>query len=254
VWYLDRGWQTLVDGLRDRAAGWGAAIRTRAKGESVEPGPEGIRVRLSTGEVVTSSAAVVALDPGRACALLGLDPEGAVARWTTARVPVQAACLDVALDRLPRPAHRFALGLDRPFYASVHSAAAKLAPEGVAVVHVMKYLGGEPALPVAAIETELEGFLDRLQPGWRSHTVARRSLPVMTVAHALPSATDDGLDGRPQVTLDERPGVFLAGDWVGHEGMLADASVASAERAARAALAFLERRPAVERSLHRVNY
>src|SRR5581483_6177079 len=30
VWYLDGGWQTLVDGLRDRAAREGAEIRTGA--------------------------------------------------------------------------------------------------------------------------------------------------------------------------------------------------------------------------------
>jgi phytoene dehydrogenase-like protein len=253
VWYLDGGWQTLVDGLRDQAAGWGAEIQTRAKAEAVEPRPEGVRVRLSTGDVVTSRAVVIAVDPERACEVLDLGPDDAIARWTAARVPVQAACLDVALDRLPRPAHRFALGLDRPFYASVHSAAARLAPAGVAVVHVMKYLGRDRALPAAAIEIELDGFLDQIQPGWRSHTLARRLLPVMTVAHGLPSATEHGLAGRPPVTLDERPAVFLAGDWVGHEGMLADASVASAERAARAALAWLERTAAVERSVHRAH-
>jgi phytoene dehydrogenase-like protein len=253
VWYLDGGWQTLVDGLADRAACWGAEIRTRAKAEAVETGPESVRVRLSTGQVVTSRAAVIAVDPERVCNLLGFGPKDPVARWTAACVPVRAACLDVALDRLPRPAHRFALGLDRPFYASVHSAAARLAPDGVAVVHVMKYLGRESALPAAAIETELECFLDRLQPEWRSHTIAQRLLPVMTVAHALPAATEHGLAGRPPVTLDERPGVFLAGDWAGHEGMLADASMASADRAARAALAFLERKSAAERSAQHVN-
>ena len=94
-------------------------------------------------------------------------------------MPIKAACLDVALDRLERPRQRFALGLDRPFYYSVHSAAAKLAPEGISVVHVMKYLATTDASsPAESIEQELEGCLDRLQPGWRSHTVARRYLPV----------------------------------------------------------------------------
>ncbi len=35
VWYLDGGWQTLVDGLRDRAAASGAEFRTRARADAV---------------------------------------------------------------------------------------------------------------------------------------------------------------------------------------------------------------------------
>ncbi len=33
--------------------------------------------------------------------------------------------------------------------------------------------------------------------------------------------------------MPDAPGVFVVGDWVGPEGMLLDASLASAERAAR---------------------
>ena len=35
VWYLDGGWQTLVDGLRDQAAARGAEIRTGAGSKAV---------------------------------------------------------------------------------------------------------------------------------------------------------------------------------------------------------------------------
>ena len=105
------------------------------------------------------------------------------------------------------PGHRFALGLDRPFYYSVHSAAAKLAPEGISVVHVMKYLRDGAASPCRELEQELEGCLDRIQPGWKSHTVVRRYLPGMTVSHSLPLASENGLAGRPAVSAaghDER--------------------------------------------------
>jgi thioredoxin reductase len=37
--------------------------------------------------------------------------------------------------------------------------------------------------------------------------------------------------------MADRPGVFLAGDWVGAEGMLADTSAATGARAARLAIA-----------------
>ena len=55
----------------------------------------------------------------------------APAAWS-AEVPVRASCLDVGLVRLPRPENRFALGVDRPHYFSVHSATAALAPDGQA--------------------------------------------------------------------------------------------------------------------------
>ncbi|WP_218015125.1 hypothetical protein, partial [Lactococcus garvieae] len=62
---------------------------------------------------------------------------------------------------------------------------------------------------------------------------------------AIPVATSGGLAGRPPVAVPDRPGAFVAGDWVGPEGHLADASLASAEAAARAAVAHLGRLPVV---------
>jgi phytoene dehydrogenase-like protein len=228
VWYLDGGWQTLVDGLRDRAVRSGAGLRTGARAGSVQVDGEGVCVRLAGGEALRGRAAVLAVGPEEACRLLELPGDAPLVRWAAGRIPVRAACLDVALDRLPRPEHLVAFDMDRPLYYSVHSAVARLAPEGVAVVHVAKYLAGG----AAADEDELEEFLDRLQPGWTAHVVDRRFLPGMTVAHALPRAEEGGLAGRPGVKVDGRPGVFLAGDWVGARGMLADASAASAEEAA----------------------
>jgi phytoene dehydrogenase-like protein len=192
---------------------------------------------------------VLAVAPRTACDLLGLPEEAPLARWAAAQFPVRAACLDVALHRLLRPEVRFALGLDRPLYFSVHSAAARLAPDGVAVAHVMKYLGPGPETPAPKVGQELEAFLEQVQPGWREHTRTQRLLPGMTVAHALPQADEGGLAGRPGVALAERPNLFLAGDWVGSEGMLADASAASAALAARRVLAVLDRAP-VWRPVH----
>jgi phytoene dehydrogenase-like protein len=241
VWYVDGGWQTLIDGLRDRALARGADVRSGARALSVRDEGGGLCVRLADGEVIRARTAVLAVGPAAVCELLGLATDAPLARWAAGRQPVKAACLDVALGRLPRPEHRFALGLDRPLYYSVHSASAKLAPEGVAVVHLMKYLGAEPYGQAEAVRQELEGLLDRLQPGWRDQVVARRFLPGLTVAHALPRADSGGLVGRPAVAVRERPHVYLAGDWVGREGMLADASAASAAEAARSVLAEPER-------------
>jgi phytoene dehydrogenase-like protein len=248
VWYLDGGWQTLVDGLREKAASCGAEFRTRARVEAVKSGVGGVSVHVAGGEELRARTAVLAVEPEKACELLDLPVDSALARWTASSVPIRAACLDLAMSRLPRPENRFALGLDRPLYYSVHSAAAKLAPEGVAVVHVMKYLGNDTSASSQAVELELERLLDQLQPGWKAHTMARRFLPGMTVAHGLPRAHEDGLLGRPAVAVPERPNVFLAGDWVGPLGMLADASAASAAESARRVLSILERAPSIERS------
>ena len=248
VWYLDDGWQTLVDGLRGYAAVRGAEFRTRTRVDAVNTDESGVTVRLADGEEVRARAAILAVEPARACDLLDMPADSPLPRWVARAVPVRAACLDLALARLPRPDNRFALGLDRPLYFSVHSAAAKVGPEGVAVVHVMKYLGTDTNASSQAVERELESFLDQIQPGWKEHIVARRYVPGMTVAHGLPSASERGLVGRPSVALPERPNVLLAGDWVGPVGMLADASAASASEAAQRVLTAPPHRSSVERS------
>ena len=114
-------------------------------------------------------------------------------------------------------------------------------PRNVAVVHVMKNLRHDSETNHEADLAELEGFLDQLQPDWRDLVVARRFLPGMTVVPSLPIAEQGGLRARPDVVLPGFPNIFLAGDWVGREGMLADASAASASEAAGCVLAALSR-------------
>jgi phytoene dehydrogenase-like protein len=125
----------------------------------------------------------------------------------------------------------FALGIDEPSYYSVHSAVARLGPDGAAMVHVARYLGDATPEP-KLMEHQLEGVLDRLQPGWREVVVERRFLPHMAAASALPTAADGGLSGRPGPEVPEAPGLYVAGDWVGPDGWLADGALASARRAA----------------------
>jgi phytoene dehydrogenase-like protein len=248
VWYIDGGWQTLVDGLRDRAVQDGASVRTGCKVIAAHADADGVSVQLASGEEIRGRAAILAVDPSTAQDLLELPADSTLGRWIAACVPVRAAYLELALTRLPQPEQRFGLGLDRPMYFSVHSAAAKLAPEGVAVALAMKYLGTDTATPPAAVEQELEDFVDRIQPGWQNYVISKRFIPVTTVAQSLPRAAEQGLSGRPSVEFDAHPNVFLAGDWVGAEGQLADASAASAEAAARSVLNLLARGRAVDRS------
>jgi phytoene dehydrogenase-like protein len=241
VIYLDGGWQSLVDGLLARVREAGVDLRARAAVAGVEAHPA-LRVRLADGTSLPAEAVLVAADPATASRLL---PRSEVLSRAAARaVPVRAACLDLALRRLPRPDTTFALGVDRPLYFSVHSASARLAPEGGALVHAAMYLpDGPPAAP-EEVERELEVFVRDLQPGFESEVVVRRFLPELVVAGALVTAEEGGFRGRPDVAVAEAPGVFVAGDWVGPEGLLADASLASARRAADAIAAALRGRRA----------
>ena len=232
VLYLDGGWQTIVDGLADGAKRAGVRIETGAKIESVERDLTGaVRgVRFVDGRTLSASTVVIASSPAVAVNLVERGHQTELARWADEAIPVKAATLDIALRYLPNPKATFALGADRPLYLSVHSATARLAPEGGALIHVAKYLAPEGEDSNETIERELEGLLDLVQPGWRSALGYRRFLPDLIVANALPLAERSGTRPGPQVS--DVPGLFVVGDWVGKEGMLVDTSLASAKRAA----------------------
>jgi phytoene dehydrogenase-like protein len=232
VLYLHGGWQTLVDGLRAAAEAAGVRIVAGARVVSVEQDPAIHAVRLDDGRREPAAAAILAVGPGEAAALATGPARATLDGWAAVAVPVRAACLDVGLERLPRPKSTFALGVDRPLYLSVHSAVARLAPAGQAMIHVARYLApGVPNDPKAD-ERELEGLLELMQPGWRQALVTRRFLPSMTVSGALVTGAAGGLAGRPGPAVPGAPGLYVVGDWVGPEGMLVDASLASARQAA----------------------
>jgi len=236
VMYLDGGWQQLVDGLRRAAEAAGARIVTGARVVAVEHDASVRAVRLADDSRIAVAGVVLAVPPAEAAGLLDGAARAEVAAWADAMRPIRAACLEVGLASLPRPRSLFALGIDRPLYLSVHSATARLAPAGRALVHVAKYLRPGAAQDAKADERELEGVLDLVQPGWRSVLATRRYLPAMTVAHAVVTAAAGRRAGRPGPAVPAVRGCWVAGDWVGTEGMLADASLASARRAARLAL------------------
>jgi phytoene dehydrogenase-like protein len=237
VLYLDGGWQTLVDGLRQAAGAAGAVLLARSGVAELEQGAGApFRLRLTAGGEVEARSIVVAASPAEAATLLGSHaPE--TRGWSADAVPARAATLDLALRRLPRPASTFALGIDEPLYASVHTAAARLAPEGGAVLHLARYLGASPAADAKTVEGQLAELAELLQPGWRNEVVAQRFLPDLVVSNALVRADRGGAAGRPGPRVPGLAGAFVAGDWVGPQGMLADAAVASAREAARLAIA-----------------
>src|SRR5439155_5627961 len=228
-----------VDGLR--AAGERAGVQfergrrvTRVEHDGAVHG-----IVLDGGERRVADRAVLAIAPDEAVALLDGAARATVAGWARSALPVRAASLDVGLARLPRPRSTFALGIDRPLYLSVHSAVARLAPEGQAMIHVARYLPVGQEGDAKSDERDLEKLLDTIQPGWREQVVVRRFLPRLTVSNAMATAAAGGTAGRPGPAVPGVRGLFVAGDWVGPEGLLADASLSSAARAAELARARL---------------
>jgi phytoene dehydrogenase-like protein len=128
---------------------------------------------------------------------------------------------------------------------SAHSEFAQLTPKGGALIHLVKYRseqsatdeelegsGARRSMVAVHAEQELEELLDRFQPGWRDVLVHRRFLPSMTVSNALPTPAAERPSPETRI-----PGLYLAGDWVGGQGLLSDAALASARSAAKATLA-----------------
>jgi phytoene dehydrogenase-like protein len=243
IHYVDGGWQTLVDGLARRAAAAGARIETGAAVEAVAlEGDRAVGVRVG-GQVVDASAVVLATEPTAASRLVGAGDHASLRRIVDSLIPGRVACLDVALRRLPTPSHPVVFDLDRPRLATAQSVYARVAPPGSALVHAMAWLDPREPEDPAAEEHALEELLDTVQPGWRDLVVKRLYLPRIAAVGAVPLAASGGFVGRPDVAVSGLAGLYLAGDWVGAEGFLIDASAASARQAARTILA----RPRAER-------
>jgi phytoene dehydrogenase-like protein len=231
VTYIDGGWQSLVDGLQAAAVEAGVTIRRDARVASVAQVTGGWDLRMAGGSH-RFDAVILATPPGVACQLY---PSELLESWARDAVPVRAAVLDVVLSGLPNPAGKFALGFDQPTYLSAHSEVAKLAASGRVLISTAWYRAPGETKADGDIERALEASLDIVQPGWRDALVFKRFLPDLVVTGDYARAATAGLLRRPGPGVPGAPGLFVAGDWVGPEGMLADAAVASGERAANLA-------------------
>jgi len=217
VSYLDGGWQQLVRGLGAALSAAGAEIRQRARVEEIAGRPGSWEVHTAS-EVIRAAAVVIAA--GRPAAAARLLPAGP--QWEAPGPPVTAACLDLGVQHTDT---RFVLGTDKPLYLSPHAPPGDLAPGGCGLVHLLRYGATRPG----ADREELWAFAAAAGIG-RDQVIVDRFLPRMTVAHHLPSP-GEGLAGRPPVAVPGSAGVFIAGDWVGAVGWLADCSLSSGARA-----------------------
>lgn len=217
VRYLRGGWQSLVDALTGKAEADGAVLRTRAAVRAVARTAGGWEVTLDRETLQADLLVIAAGGPDAVAGLLGDHAP------TAPGPAVEISTLDLGLESLPRRFQRFALGVDQPTYLSRHSPADQR--DGV-LLSLASY-AREP-------REALERLADSVQPGWRERATLERFLPRMVPVSAMTTPAGGGLPGRPAV--DRGEGLYLAGDWVGPEGWLVDAALASGAAAAATAL------------------
>ncbi len=142
------------------------------------------------------------------------------------------------------PVRQLLIALARPF---VYSAALDLVSAEVFVAklqrtltHPIHYIDGGWQTLVEALRRTAEAAGAHLiassgtvQPGWHDLLVKRVYLPRIEAVGMLPTAQGGGFAGRPEPEVPNLANLYLAGDWIGGEGFLADASLASARQVAQ---------------------
>jgi len=234
VRYLDGGWQTIVDSLRTEAVAHGVIIEAGAKVNEVRSHDGGTELQVNGSTHAYQATILAPGSPRLAGQLLG-PVAPATACWAASARPSTVASLDVGLGVEWGPGPTFALGIDEPLYLSVHAPVASLADAGQALVHVSRYQKPDETPDTERDRRACEELLDRVRPGWREDAVHVGFHRRLVAASDQPRAERGGLGGRPGPGVPGMTDVYVAGDWVGPEGLLADASIASGRAAARLA-------------------
>ena len=226
VTYVDGGWQTLVESLRDVVVANGGVVAESSEVVGIHHDGDDVIVSTRDRSTVADAVVLATGGPATAARLTGRAVPG-IERLGP---PVEASVLDLGMPQSAGPVGPIVLGADRPMYLSVHAPVAALAPEGRTLVAVMEYLRpGHPARPPGETRQRLVEHAE-VAGIHRGDLELDRFLRSAVVHHGVPLASSGGLHGRPPVDAlggGDLAGVFLAGDWVGGEGMLSDASAAS---------------------------
>lgn len=236
VMYLDDGWQAMVEAMVGAVRGRGGQLVAGVEATAVVTDGNAVEVHTADTVLRAPSVVIAAGGPPVIERLTGARPAGC----QNLTAPIRSASLDLALKR---PYDGLVFGLDRPLYLSPHAPVARLAPEGRGLVSVMHYLADGTATPTSSDPTwdrnadreELRS-LARLSGIDDDDVVHEKYSHRLVVVHGSPTAAGGGLRGRPGPDALGLPGVRIAGDWVGHIGLLADAAAASGEAAAIAAV------------------
>jgi phytoene dehydrogenase-like protein len=247
VLYLNGGWQNLVEGLAIAAKKAKVSVVANKKVISIQekkirtisfPSKSSSHrmwdIILSDGKNIVASKVVLAVSPYAIKDLLNVSEPTKIQNINNEGIyPVRSACLDVLLKQLPNPNKPVAFGIDKPLYLSTHSLSANLVDKKGKgeIIHVMKYLSVYEKSNPKKDRLELEHFLNTVQPDWRKVLIKERFSPNMIVSNSIVAAEQGGLKGRLPTKAEGLEGLYIVGDWIGNEGLLADASFASAKQA-----------------------
>lgn len=231
--YIDGGWQTIIDQLHNKAISLGIQVNSHTLVKHIHPQQNQFKLILSGDRELHAKYVVCTTGPHELKDMLQLnDDQLYINSFLSEITAVRGATLDLALTQLPNPKLLFAMGINAPLYYSVHSKFARLSNDDKHVIlHVFKYLHPHENIDQETIKTELEQFLDRLQPGWQHYVIAKRFIPNITVNQRLPQIGDEQKLLRLQTDM---PGLYLAGDWASPNFILADGAVSSAKQTAEA--------------------
>jgi phytoene dehydrogenase-like protein len=210
VTYPVAGWSTLVAALEKRVHELGVIVET------------GMRM-----EELPATPTILATELDQARELLGDDS----LRWQSGRT----VCLDLGV-RHRRRDPTIVSDLDESGWIGRYSGAnPTIAPEGEELIQAQMPIRPGESVDMAAMR--LERFLDVSIEDWRGRETWRRRQVMDGRSGALDMP---GSSWRDRPAVDRGDGVFLAGDMVAAEGMLAEVSWASAVEASRLALKALD--------------
>jgi hypothetical protein len=243
VRYLDGGWSAMGEALARSAREAGVELRCGARVERVEHDGQ-VRAAARGRQSASPATPSCSLGPDEASALVD---EGAIRSWPAPRAPA-AGCA------LPRP------GARAPAAAQARRLRARHRPRDLLLqctaVGEARARGNALIRPRAAWRptnrrrARRRGRVRRaarpVQPGWRELTLARDDASSWSCTICrTPRA--QRIAGRTPGAVDRIANLFLAGDWVGPTGMLADelrqrARGRRARRSARAGSAWRHER------------
>ncbi|MBS4202165.1 FAD-dependent oxidoreductase [Bacillus sp. FJAT-49732] len=229
VLYVDGGWETIIQKLKQQAIASGVDIFTNKNVTNIEHHGDYQSILCSDGTVFDVADCIVAAPPKEAMKMIKGAEQTSLHQWNENAISVTASCIDLGLKKLPTSRHQFAIGLDQALFFTNQSRAAKLSEDGTLVVSLVKYHNPIEEINVHADKKQLESVMDLLHPGWRHEVVVQQFLPKLTVSYDFPHMKRKE---NPGPSIPEMSGIYIAGDWAGHEEVLADAAVASGKRAA----------------------
>ncbi|WP_313958218.1 FAD-dependent oxidoreductase [Paenibacillus sp. Y412MC10] len=234
VRYVLGGWQKVIDSLQREAVRAGVVIAAGAEAAQIMHDQGAVTgILLSEGTLLRAGSIIAAAGPHAVSKWLkgsGLHSRS-LEVWKEQAHPLYVSCLDVSLKQVPHPDRAFVLGLDEPFYYSNHSAAIPLTEDGSQVIHVMTYHGSMPSRDPKLVLGRMKERLEAIQPGWDREASAVRYSPNLLAAHASRPALRSGDAPATGPAVPEIRGLYVAGDWVGREGRLADTAMTSAKLA-----------------------